>query len=549
MKTGIYTHTIVQNQIENLACSVCHWLKRILLCLVLTLHPAAGAAAAEVGTSGGKATARGQAPSELRILDIQFEPIRSGKNVVYVKVQNAAKEGRTLLVHIQTVNNLGWGTVFSDWIEGGSGRWIRYAFKIFGQPTDEGYAYLDFFDGAEARKANTSFHYREFPFPELTKIQADGQAAQSVLPAVRDTMMQAFEDLRRDIRDRNYPKVRAYFTHDMLDAEFQRPSVADFARRIDLPNPFGWCRGEILALKPLSVTGRNGVCELQADLAGQLWKVGFLYCDGQWKIDHLDGFMPSHATEVLIKRLRPLLQKRSTDHLDIYYFPGSKAAADIDQIAREREAGVQAVNQFLTTPTSQRLCLVLFEDLDTKAWVMIQTGVRMADGYMIAEVYDDQVKLNPYHEATHALTSELGNPPAAFLEGIAEYVSEKSGAAPLKGMGGGKATLYGFVSESRDRKQWIPLSQLLAYSNIGSEGPERNLLAYAEAGALAKYLVEAHGKEKFQEAYRQLQNSHDEATQKQNAKKLEQIYGASLTAVESQWIEAMGSAVGRSLEK
>ncbi len=526
----------------------CRRLERVLLCLLLVACSAVEAAPPEVSDSGRNGTAPGQAPSELKILDIQFEPIRSGKNVVYVKVQNPTEVERTLFVSIQSQNQneSGWGHDFPERIERGANRWARFAFKIFGPPTDEGDVRLYFYDGAQAHEADSSFHYRKISFATLEKKQADSAGAEPVLSAVRDSVIQAFEDLRRDMRERDYAKVRARFTQDMIDAEFSQQSAAGFARRIDLPYRFGWCRGEILDLKPLSVTKRDGLFELQANRAGETWSVGFLHCAGQWKIDRLEGFTPSGETTVLIKRLLPLLRKCSTDHIDIYYFPGSKAEADMDRIASEREAGVEAVNALLGKSTSQRLCLVFFDDMDTKAWVTMHRGEGMAEGCTIVEVFNDQVKLNPYHEATHALTSELGHPPAALVEGLAEYVSEKLGAPPLKDVGGGQATLYGFVRESREKGRWIPLSELLAYTNIGDQGPERNLLAYAEAGAFTKFLIESQGKEKFQEAYCRLHNGSHKAVQQGNAEKFQEIYGASLAALEGKWIEAMARSVGTS---
>ncbi|MBI5386405.1 MAG: hypothetical protein HZA90_17175 [Verrucomicrobia bacterium] len=343
---------------QHSASATCAWLNRIPLCLLLVACSAAEAASPEVGDSGRKEAAPGQTPSELKILDIQFEPIRSGKNVVYVKVLNPTQEERTLFVSIQTENKWGWGHDFPEQIEPGTERWARFAFKIFGSPTSEGNARLYFFDGAQAREADGSFHYRKFSFATLQKKPTDLESAQPVLAAVRDSVIRAFEDLRRDMRERDYARVRARFTQDMLDAEFLQQSPAEFARRIDLPYPSSWCRGEILALKPLSVARRDGLFVLQADLAGESWSIGFLHCDGQWKIDRLEGFTPSRGTTVWIKSLLPLLRKRSTDHIDIHYFPGSKAEADIDQIAREREAGVQAVNELQGTHISQRLCLV-----------------------------------------------------------------------------------------------------------------------------------------------------------------------------------------------
>ena len=171
-------------------------------------------------------------------------------------------------------------------------------------------------------------------------------------------------------------------------------------------------------------------------------------------------------------------------------------------------------------------------------------GDGWATGDTIVEVHNEQTKLDPYHETTHVLMRPFGNPPAAFSEGFAVYVSERLGAPALKNLGGGQATVYQCVRELKGQGKWIELEELLSYTNIGSQG-DMTPAAYAEAGALVKFLIDVHGKDKFLQAYKTLRNSDVASAQKQNIGKLADIYGASLGELKQQWHQHVSESPAR----
>jgi len=127
-----------------------------------------------------------------------------------------------------------------------------------------------------------------------------------------------------------------------------------------------------------------------------------------------------------------------------------------------------------------------------------------------------------------------GNPPALFNEGFAVYMSERLGAHGLESLGGGQSSIYQRTRELKNKNEWIPLEELITYTEIGS-GWSRPPVAYPEAASFVKYLIDTFGKDKFLQAYKRLQNSSSKQVQKQNIEKLKNIYGRTLNELERQW--------------
>lgn len=238
-------------------------------------------------------------------------------------------------------------------------------------------------------------------------------------------------------------------------------------------------------------------------------------------------------------QLLPKMQKRATPHFDIYYTKHCTAEQDIEEIVQKREEGYQEVCEFLGHEPDIRVCLVFFEDEETKHKETGHRGAGWAFGTTIVEVNNPEVQLDPYHEVVHILTNDYGDPPALFREGFATAMSEYLGALALKDLGGGKSSLYERVRQLKANDDWIPLEELLTYTDIGPMW-SRPPVSYAEASAFVKFLLDAYGKEKFLEAYRGLKNSEEKEVHQQNQAKFEQIYGKSLDMLRQEWYEAMG---------
>ena len=292
-----------------------------------------------------------------------------------------------------------------------------------------------------------------------------------------------------------------------------------------------------LNLRPESVTilkmGEAAV--LNARHAGQPWRILYVVEDGQWKFrimkrGHQDG-------GDWRARLLPKMRKRATEHFDIYCFKGSTAERDIDDIAEQRDRGFHEICRFLGKDSDVRIRMIFFEDAATKYSHTGHTGAGWATGNMIVEIYNDEQKLDPYHETTHILMRPYGSPPALFNEGFATYMSERLGTHALAAMSGGKSSIYGRVRELNGKGELIELEELLTYTEIGSRKTNPPV-AYPEAASFVKFLIETYGKDKFLNAYGTLRNSGGESAQRQNAEALESIYGKSLDELKNEWRKA-----------
>lgn len=497
-------------------------------------------------------------------MDVNFEPIRQGKNLVRVKVQNTSDEEQIFRIQIYTRSpdygrrGVGWGTSFFDTIEARETKWTRFVFKIQGPITDATYIRLDFhnpgpaasfemekyFEKTEAKKW---FKRTKYSSGDVEHYKVDKTLVRPASKSESEGVIQTFRQIKDYIRDKKYEQVWQLFTKDYQDAEFQvRASAFErFKKAMEAVRPidsaFVWDRDDFLNLKPESVIKKNGLLALTAKHDSQRWTIDFVEQDGQLKIDWIAGYTP----RVLLwqnweERLLPSLQKRSTNHFDIYYFRDSTAENEIDQIAEQKEKGFREICQFLGKDSDVRICMVLFEDGRTKHRETGHQGAGWAYGNTIVEVYNEQEQLDPYHETTHVLMRPYGHPPALFNEGFAVYMSERLGAHALEDLGGGLATIYQRVREVKEKSEWIGLEELITYTEIGSM-ESRPPIAYPEAAAFVKFLIDKYGKDKFLKAYKTLRNSDDNSVQQKNIRTLKQIYGKPLKELEQEWENTFSS--------
>ena len=115
--------------------------------------------------------------SNLEVLDIKMEPIRQGKNVVRVKVQNTSDEDQAFDIDIRTESSAGnRQTQFPHTIKGNETKWIRHAYKIGGPVTEGLRIRLRFYtagpvtgaegQGTKHRFKEVEYFAGDFPRPE-----------------------------------------------------------------------------------------------------------------------------------------------------------------------------------------------------------------------------------------------------------------------------------------------------------------------------------------------------------------------------------------------
>jgi len=505
-----------------------------------------------------KAASESQAESELEVLDIKIDPIRQGKNVVHAKVKNNSEEDQVSRIQIFTRSPgvSGWGTSFLDVIKAGETRWIRHGCKISGPITEGTYIRLDFHNPGPLANVNVEkrqygdgtdwFKRVRYNSNDLEHYQVDESQIKEASKDETDAVIRILRQIQDYIKNKEYESAWSLFTQDFKEAEFmyRYRAFERFKQKMERPVRYSLSGLELLALEPKSVTRQNDVFVLSAAMKDKLWTVDFVQAGGQYKLDSIGGVISNDWQE----RLLPLLQQRTTKHFDIYYFKDSTAEKEIELIVKEKEKGFEQICRFLGKDSDQRIRMIFFEDGETKRNATAHQGAGWAFGNTIVEIYNEEQKLDPYHETVHILMGPYGNPPALFNEGFATYMSERLGAKALKSLSGGQSSIYERVRELKSKGEWIELEELITYTDIGP-GWSRPPISYPEAASFVKFLIDKYGKDKFLQAYKRLKNSGDETVQQRNKKKLEQIYNKPLRKLEDEWEKTFSLSHINGLEK
>ena len=496
--------------------------------------------------------------SDLEVLDTKIEPIRQGKNVVRVKVRNTTNHDRAFGTGIYTrspdhgKNGVGWGTTFFETIKSKETKWAQFAFKIQGPITDTTWMRLRFYDpgiaeGFDREKWGNDQGYKswlkeiKYTSSKLEHYKPNSEMPQPVIDSDLKEVTKVFDKFQSYVKKNKYEKAWELFTSDCQGAEFHG-RFESFKKPMEKVMPhrlFCWERDEFLRLKAKDAYNRNGTIVLNAKSEDDSWNIDLVKTEDGWKIDWISGYKSrlvvwANWEETLL----PKLEKRSTEHFDIYYYKDSTAEKEIEQLSQQKEKGFEDICSFLGKNVDVKIRIVLFDDMETKQWETGHQGMGWAFGKTIVEVYSQDAKLDPYHEAVHVIMSDQGSPPALFTEGFAVYMSEKLGAYALESLSGGKSSIYERTTALKKQNKLIPLKELITYTDIGSE-ETKPAVAYPEAASFVKYLVDEYGKRKFLKAYKYLKNSSDEKIYKQNSKKLAKMYGSSLEELITQWEAAL----------
>lgn len=231
-------------------------------------------------------------------------------------------------------------------------------------------------------------------------------------------------------------------------------------------------------------------------------------------------------------------QKYTSEHFDIYCFKKSLAEKQIADIIRQRESGFKAVSGFLNVAYAPRIRLFLFPDGVTKKKITGHTGEGWAVSNNIVEVYNETVRLDPFHEVTHLIAGELGEPPALLNEGFATYMSERLGSDALKYLGSPGTKIDEAARLHKMAGELIPLDTLFGYTDIGPE-ESRPGISYPEAASFVKFIIETYGIEKFRQAFGKLRNSDDHAVIAGNRESFREIYGRSVSVIALEWLKKL----------
>ncbi len=472
--------------------------------------------------------------SNYEVLDIRFDPVAIERNKVSIKVRNLTDQSQVAAVYIQTHSRkAGWGSTFFSDVAPQQEKWCNFFFKIQEDVVDETRIRLRFYNpplpSHDSIQWDDYFLERKFYGSELERRKPDSTLSLPATPELTAAITSRFQEFQDLLQQEKYADAWNTLTLPCQQTDFHA-LYSVFEKNLNKSKKKS---KQIQSLKPKEVVKKGSLYILHATLDSANWKISFASDEGQWKIDAIEGYVELSKRDRFLAKF----QHRKARHFDIYYKKKSTAEHDIDKIADERDSGYEEICKFLGIESDIRITLAFYEDMETKRNETGHQGAGMARGTNIVEVYNKKMQLDPFHETTHVLTNDIGNPPAIFNEGFATYMSERLGSPPLKNLSGGDSSLYERVRELKSKGDWIPLEELVTYTDIGP-GWSRPPVAYPEAGAFVKFLIDTYGKEKFFEVYKNFTNSEIKSILKQNEEKLKKIYGFSLADLEEQWIKA-----------
>lgn len=219
----------------------------------------------------------------------------------------------------------------------------------------------------------------------------------------------------------------------------------------------------------------------------------------------------------------------ASSHFVFYVLPGSPAQRDLAAIQARREKILGEICAFLGVALAEPVSFFLFPDAPSKGWCMMHQGDGLAYDTTIAELYNEKTRLDPAHELTHIVAGQLGHPPALLVEGLAVAMQagrkwkdrpvDETAAALLRA---GRLT---------------PLPDLLRRTEIGAQ-PDDGDVAYPAAASFVAFLIDRHGRERFLQLYRRLENGGSD-----NAARFREVLGVDLVAAGQAWRTALGGDV------
>jgi hypothetical protein len=221
----------------------------------------------------------------------------------------------------------------------------------------------------------------------------------------------------------------------------------------------------------------------------------------------------------------PRLKMEARGRIVIYFLEGDAyVGGRIEAIAKERDRIYHEMSEKINPRFESQIAIYLFPDADSKFAYTLHRGLGMANGCVLAEIYTEKERIDPYHEVTHIIAGSIGDPPALFNEGLAAWSQEGHRWDGIHVDSWAK----GFAA----RAMLWPMEKIFAFHEFGSDA-SRALIAYPQGASIVNFLIDRYGFEKFLMAYRSLKNSADAEA---NAMNFAAIFGASVGEVEKAWL-------------
>ncbi len=227
-----------------------------------------------------------------------------------------------------------------------------------------------------------------------------------------------------------------------------------------------------------------------------------------------------------------------TPNFDIYAHKRSIANKHIEEIKNRRDLAFITIKELLDVDFSGRVRLVFYPDAETKTKDTNHTGMGYAFLNNVVEIYNEDEKLDDFHEIAHVVVGLIGSPPAIFNEGFAVYISEKLGAESLESFGYGDKTIDEVSRDLLVQDRLLPIEEILSFTEIGSKASQW-AVSYPQAASFTGFIIQSHGYDAFKQLLSELQNSGDPDVVRQNKKRFKDITGLSIQEQEKRWLDTL----------
>lgn len=216
----------------------------------------------------------------------------------------------------------------------------------------------------------------------------------------------------------------------------------------------------------------------------------------------------------------------SSEHFKLYSFDGQLSKKTTLDILNKRESAYQEISGFLGIKTNLAINIFLFRNEQLKYNLTGHKGLGWGFDNNIVEVFNDSIRMDPYHELAHVLGNTLNKPPALIDEGTAVYLSQLYGDKAFSRMiGYPTKSMNEILLLLRKIHGMIAISTLLSDNEIGDN------LAYCTSASFIEFLIREFGKQKFLVLYKSLSNTNSA----RNKMIFEKIYGVKFNQIEYEW--------------
>lgn len=220
----------------------------------------------------------------------------------------------------------------------------------------------------------------------------------------------------------------------------------------------------------------------------------------------------------------------SSEHFNLYSFDGHLGKKTRLDILNKRESAYQEISGFFGIKPNLTINIFLFRNEQLKYNLTGHKGFGWGFDNNIVEVYNDSIRMDPYHELAHVLGYTLNKPPALIDEGTAVYLSQLYGDKAFSGFIGYPTKSINEILLLLNKKEGlINISTLLLYDEIGNSN--NVVLEYCTSASFVEFLIKEFGKQKFLELYKSLSN----ANSARNKMIFEKIYHVKFNQIEYEW--------------